>query len=333
MENPSVQQLFFQHIKNNLPPHLSFVDEIAELLNISNDSAYRRIRAEKPISFEEIQKLSAHYKISLDQFLHLKSDSFIFSGKLIENEDSYYGVYLKNLLENLIFLNGFEYRHLFFLIKDVPWMYFFQIPELSSFKIFLWMKSILHQEGLKGMKFSLGKEYYPEYLDLGKKIFQQYNKIPTTEIWNLEAINVTIQQIEYYRESNIFESANDVIILYDKLEAMINHIEKQAELGKKFGIGETPLSNSPEFNMFYNELALGDNTVFVDLGKMKITFLNHSVINYISTRDERFSNQMYESLINLVRKSTQLSTVGEKNRSRFFNRIRAKIHEQKKTLN
>ncbi|HTS43242.1 MAG TPA: hypothetical protein VMH01_02525 [Puia sp.] len=329
MENPTVQQLFFQHIRNNLPPHLSFVDEIAELLNISNDSAYRRIRAEKPISFEEIQKLSAHYKISLDQFLHLKSDSFIFSGKLIENEDSYYGIYLKNLLENLVFLNGFDYRHLFFLLKDVHWMYFFQIPELSSFKIFLWMKSILHQEGLKGIRFTLEKEYYPEYLELGRKIFQQYNKIPATEIWNLEAISVTIQQIEYYRESNIFESVNDVIILYDKLEAMINHIEKQAELGKKFGIGESPLSNSPEFNMFYNELALGDNTVLIDLGKMKITFLNHSVINYISTRDERFCNQMYESLINLVRKSTQLSTVGEKNRRSFFNKIRAKIHEKR----
>src|SRR4051812_22999193 len=101
MDQPSVQQLFFQHIKTSLPPHLSFVDEIGELLNISNDSAYRRIRGEKPISFEEIQKLSSHYKISLDQFLHLQSDSLIFSGRLAMDQEQFFEQYLKNLLQNL----------------------------------------------------------------------------------------------------------------------------------------------------------------------------------------------------------------------------------------
>jgi plasmid maintenance system antidote protein VapI len=82
METSSAQQAFFQHVKGKIPPHISMVDEIAELLNISNDSAYRRIRADKPISFEELQKLCVHYKVSLDQFLNLQSDAFIFTGKL-----------------------------------------------------------------------------------------------------------------------------------------------------------------------------------------------------------------------------------------------------------
>jgi len=333
MDQPSVQQLFFQHIKNNLPPHLSLVDEIAELLNISNDSAYRRIRAKKPISFEEIQKLSSHYKISLDQFLHLQSDSLIFSGRLVTAPEDFFDQYLKNLLQNLIFLNGFAHKHLYFLTKDIPWINHFQIEELSSFKIFLWMKSILHYESLKGKKFSLKNQHCPEYIELGKKISQQYNKIPATEIWNLEGVNVTIQQIEYYRECDLFESNDDVMAIYDKLELLINHIERQAELGKKFNINETPTTSAPDFNMFYNELALGDNTVLVDLGKMKVTFLNHSVIDFISTRDDRFSNQIYHSLKNLISKSTQISTVGEKNRSHFFGRLRAKINQQKKMIN
>ena len=57
MESSDAQLRFFQHIKSALPPNISFVDEIAGLLDISNDSAYRRIRADKPISFEELQKL------------------------------------------------------------------------------------------------------------------------------------------------------------------------------------------------------------------------------------------------------------------------------------
>ena len=61
MEPNNSQLQFFLHIKALLPGHVSFVDEIADLLNISNDSAYRRIRAEKAISFEELHKLCAHY--------------------------------------------------------------------------------------------------------------------------------------------------------------------------------------------------------------------------------------------------------------------------------
>ena len=69
---------FFQHIKTLLPEHIAFVDAIADILNISNDSAYRRIRGEKHISLEEMQKLAAHYKISLDQFMHLQSQIPLF---------------------------------------------------------------------------------------------------------------------------------------------------------------------------------------------------------------------------------------------------------------
>jgi hypothetical protein len=39
---------------------------------------------------------------------------------------------------------------------------------------------------------------------------------------------------------------------------------------------------------------------------------------------------MYSALQNLIRKSTQISSVGEKERSRFFNRIREKLHQAMK---
>ena len=85
MNSPGIQQLFFKHIKGNLPGHISMVDDLAEVLDISTDSAYRRIRGEKPINLEEMAKLSSHYKVSLDNFLNLQSDTFIFSGQLKNN--------------------------------------------------------------------------------------------------------------------------------------------------------------------------------------------------------------------------------------------------------
>src|SRR6516164_1162333 len=120
MDQPTVQQVFFQHIKNNLPPHLSLVDEIAELLNISNDSAYRRIRGEKGISFDEVRTLCSHFKISLDQLFHLASDSIIFTGRLTDSSNYSFEMYLKYILAQLQFMNSFDRSEVMYMTKDIP---------------------------------------------------------------------------------------------------------------------------------------------------------------------------------------------------------------------
>jgi hypothetical protein len=302
------------------------VDEVAELLNISNDSAYRRIRGEKPIALEEMQKLATRFKISLDQFLHLNSDSFIFTGKLANATDHIFEKWMENLLQQVVLINSFQHKHMYYLAKDVPLMQQFVSPELIAFKSFFWRKSILHYDELRGQKFSL-KKIEPIHIEVGKKIIDAYNQIPSTDIWNIESINSTIRQIEFYREANAFDTPEDIRLLYSGVFRLIDHIEKQADYGVKFPLDGKPIPGSAAFNFFNNELILGDNTVLAELNSMKITFLNHSVINFVGTQDERFNAHIFDTFQNLIKKSTQLSRVGEKERIRFFNRIRDKVKQ------
>jgi hypothetical protein len=324
MEPNNTQLLFFQHIKSILPSHISFVDEVADVLNISNDSSYRRIRGEKMISLDEMQKLANHFKISIDQFLHIHSDSYIFSGSLAAPGEYVFEKWMENVLSQLTMFNSFDHKHLYYLAKDVPIMDQFMAPELLAFKSFLWRRSILQYDNMKGMKFSL-KEVIPEHLELGKKIEAVYNQIPTTEIWNLESINSTIRQIEFYREANMFDTEEDVKKIYQAILRLINHLEHQAEVGLKFRMGETPGANAVPYNLFWNDLVLGDNTIFVELDLKRITILNHSVINFVSTTDVNFNAYMFGTMQNLIKRSSQLSKVGEKDRYRFFNRLRDKM--------
>lgn len=324
MEFTGTQVAFFMHIKTLLPHHKSLVDEVADLLNISNDSSYRRIRGEKPISLEEIQKLALHFKVSLDQFLHLQSDSFIFSGSLTNQTDPAFDDWIGSIYQNFIYLNTFKNRHLYFFTKDIPFSTHFQIPELAAFKYFFWKKTILQNEKMRGMKFSVD-DLNKDTFELGKKIVQEYNKMPGTEVWNIESINSTIRQIEYYKEAKMFNSPSDINLLYEKVEELISHLEKQAEIGKKFMIGQQPLSDAGDYNLLHNDLILGDNSFLAVVDDLKISFISHSVINYIVTHDERFCMYRFNSMQNLIRKSTQISKVGEKERSRFFNRFYDKI--------
>ena len=330
MESTGAQQLFFQHIKGSLPSHISLVDEVAGVLNISNDSAYRRIRGEKPISLEEITKLCIQYKISLDQFMHLNSDSVLFTGKLANRTNFSFELYLQDFLYQMQTISSFEDKEMYYWPKDVPIFYYYQFPELAAFKCFFWMKTVLEYPEYNKAKFNFS-DFDEKLLRTGEKILETYNAIPSTEIWNVDNVNTYMQQIEYYKDTNVFNSKEDIITLYECLEKMVDHIEDQAEAGYKFNRNTKGTTGAP-VNIYVNDFIIGDNTVMAVINKKPLVFINHSFINYSGTKDPVFGNYMFEYFQKLIRKSTLVSSVSEKQRSTFFNPIREKIERRKKAV-
>ncbi|MEP7143321.1 MAG: hypothetical protein ABI707_10645 [Ferruginibacter sp.] len=189
------------------------------------------------------------------------------------------------------------------------------------------MKSILHYKSLAGVKFVLDDPRYDKYDVIVKKMIDLYLKIPMTEIWNIESIESTLRQIAFYRDAGSFKNPADVKLLYSKVEELINHLERQAESGLKFNMGQEPTAYCSEYRLYVNELILGDNTIFVELDDTRITFLNYGVLFVVYTSDERFNSDMSENLDNLIKKSMMISKRGEKERARFFNQLREKIYQ------
>jgi len=332
MAAENAQILFFRHIKGLLPPHLSLADEIAGLLNISNDSAYRRIRGEKPISFEELQKLCGHFKISLDQFLHLQSNSILFTGKISGDSILDYEQYLLDVLQNLRLINSFPSREMYYLNKDIPIFHHFHFPELAAFKSFFWMKTVLHYPQFANQTFRLDAFMNEKVVQLGRQLSDAYYTLPSQEIWNIENINSTIRQIEYYKNSGIFDSRQDVATIYDCLQRTIDHIQRQAELGYKSSVDGSGGKTRAAYKIYINEFILGDNTILAVAGDLKIAYINHAVLNYLVSRDQAFCEYTLQHIQNIIKRSTLISEVGEKERLRFFNMIREKITARKNAL-
>jgi hypothetical protein len=330
MDANSSQSVFFQHIKALLPPHLSLVEEVAGVLNISNDSAYRRIRSEKPIALEEVKKLCIYFKISLDQFLHLNSESVLFTGKLTDKTNFSFDLYLQDFLHQLQIINSFEDKELYYWSKDVPVFYQYQFPEFAAFKCFFWMKTVLEYPEYSKAKFNFS-DFDEKLIKIGEQILETYIKIPSYEIWNVDNINVYLQQIEYYKDTNVFNSKSDIIRLYECLEKLVDHCEAQAEAGYKFSRNAAE-SEGAACKVYVNEFIIGDNTVMPVINKKPIVYLSHSFINYTCTRDTVFCNYMFDYFQRLIRKSTLVSSVNEKQRSSFFNPIREKLERRKKAV-
>lgn len=329
METESAQQLFFKHIKSLLPPHLSLVDTTAEVLAISNDSAYRRIRGETQISFEEIKKLCEKFKISLDQLLQLNSNSYLFTGTLTNSTDFNYDQWLESCLMVIKNVKKYEPHHMTYLAKEFPFFYYFLIPEIAAFKSFFFMKSILFYDEWKGKRFSV-KDDFSKYHPIWKELSETFATIPGTEIWNIENITSTIKQIEFYQATGVFKSDEDVTCLFDKLQDLINHIELQAEYGVKLRYQQQPSYNlKATYNMFINELIMGDNMQIVQLGDKYFTYLNHTILNYMMTTNLHFNSYMKRTMDIIAQKSTPISNVNEKERLKFFNELRLKIRKAK----
>lgn len=84
--------------------------------------------------------------------------------------------------------------------------------------------------------------------------------------------------------------------------------------------------------MYMNELIWGENLMLIDFKTIKLAYLNHSVINFISTRDQNFCEYMARTINTIIAKSTPLSASNEKDRMLFFNKMRAKIQASRKVI-
>ena len=139
METNEVQQQLFSYLKDNLPPHLSMVDELCDLLGLSADSVYRRIRGEKPISLSELKRICEHYHLSIDQMLQLQNESVLFDAPGMNGNSGEFIDYVKDMLAQFRYFNSFKKREIQYLCKDSPIWYFYLFPELAAFKTFFWI--------------------------------------------------------------------------------------------------------------------------------------------------------------------------------------------------
>jgi hypothetical protein len=331
MTTATAQDFLFQRIKEMLPQHISMVDAVSEILHVSSDSAYRRIRGETPLVLEEAKQLCDHFHLSLDQLLSLKSGFTLFQTERIHYKSYTFENFLSGILQQLKQLNGFMKKEIIYLSKDLPFFHNFLTEPLFAFHYFFWTKSILRHPDFENRRFTLDC-MTPEIKKLGSDIIQAYNNIPSTEIWNTECVNSIIFQVEYYREAGYFSSPADIRTVYDAAEETIYHLKEQAEYGCKFLPGENPQVKRNNFKFFYNRITLGDNTIMAVTDSVKTVFLNYDVMNYMVTRDEKFCNDTYEDLQALIRRSSLISNTSEKQRNIFFNLLTGKIQERKRHL-
>ncbi len=332
MKDTSVQNIFFNQIKDRLPNNLTLVDGVADALNISNDSAYRRIRGETALDFDEISVLASRYGISLDGLVKSESDTVAFRYRPLDEKLFSFENYMETTLEDLEQITAKDNPEIIYVANDIPFFQLFGIPEVAAFKFFVWTKTILNYVQHKGKKLNLNEGITEKAQDLGLRLVEAYCKIPSIEIFHAGSLESTLNQIEYYHVSGLFNNKKDSMLLCDKMSELVEHMQRQAELGVKFPYGqELPEGilemRSGNYQLYYNEVLATDNTVLARSGDFKMAYLTNNGHNSLMTTNPGFYDNTNRAVQNLLSKSALVSGTSEKERNRIFSRFQEKIDE------
>lgn len=321
----SKQSLFLKRINDVLGTSTSLVHELSEVLGISNDSAYRRMRGETLLSIDEIIKLCDHFNISFDAFSKSETEAVTFAYNIMEDKEDNLREYLLGVLHDIKGILATPNCHIIYACQDIPVFYHYNHPEMAAFKFFYWMRSIMNVSDINLEKFNPGVIDIEIY-SIAKQIYEIYSQIPSTEIWTDTTIHSTLKQIEFYWEGGIFNNKEEVLSVCNSLKQEILNIQKQAETGIKLNKPhDNEVARGKNYELYYSEIEITNNCVLINLNTIKAVYLSHFSFYTMKTTNDNYSNKTEQWLQSLIKKTTLISGVAEKTRNQFFNKAHRDI--------
>ena len=186
--------------------------------------------------------------------------------------------------------------------------------------MFFWLKTVIKDPNYIDKTYN--EDVIPkEMIAASARVWRLYSTVPSTEIWSDEVINETIKQIEFYRECQFFSKPDQPSRLCDQLMQITNLIKNEAAEGQKTEKGP--------YKLFENEILIADNTVFARMDKKRVVYVNYNSLSLLTTLQESFCEKTELYLSNLIKNSAQISSTAEKERNKFFNKMKERIEAYK----
>ncbi len=323
-----IQQKLLGLIHDQIPDKFSYVDELSELLHISSDSVYRRLRGETLLSITEIQDLCLHYNISFDSVCGLENTGLVsFQYDPVRGAETFmkYLISMRDVLKNLEQKGN---AHIMYAAIDIPILHNFRFPLVSFFKSFYWLKSISNFPGFHELKFSR-KILKTEFVELGKEINELYCKIPSTEIWTDLILNALLKQIDYYWDSGEFNTREDALELLEEVEKEFDYMQAAAEACSKNPDAKTPPGKPVNFQVYFCDIEISNNCILIQDGTNRTAYLSTHTFNKMLTSNLVFTEETQRWMDSLLTKSTLISGIGEKQTKHVFPEGPGKNHPDK----
>ena len=328
MENNAIQQRLLGLVQDMIPDKYSLVFELSELLGVSTDSIYRRMRGETLMDINEIQKICLHYSLSFDSICGTDQTGLVSFQYQPVIEMADFKKWMGTIAGNLKALLNKKDAYIIYAAIDIPIFHNFRFPMVSFFKTLYWLKSITNHPEYQNVKFSR-TAINDEFIAAGKAMHDLYRSVPSTEIWTDLITYSLLRQIDYYWDSGEFATKDDALALCDEVGKEFEYLQDAAANGTKNPERKKLPDEPANFLLYDCDIEIATNCILVINGEQKTVYLSTQTFNIIMTSNTLFTNETHRWLNTLIKKSTLISEVGGKQRSLFFREAFDKITQLK----
>lgn len=280
---------FLNKVKDRLPKSQSIVTLMQETLKISMDAAYRRLRGQSTLTFEEANQLAIQFGVSMDSRDVADERRVDFdAGKAIKTLADY-KAYNKRIIERMVSFSQSDLEaHMTYVCNDAPIFYAFKYQNLGRMKAFYWAKAILNLEAFKDLDY-IDYRIDPDKEAMNRQVWNAYASIPSVEIWSPTCYLGTLKQIYHMWESKLLKNLDDVEAILTDLDDLIDCVVQQATTGRKTLAKGIDLA--ARFNLHIVDIAVGNNVVLVEQSNSTACFLSFNTFNFMETSSSSFYGQ------------------------------------------
>ncbi|MBK7819266.1 MAG: hypothetical protein IPJ60_18325 [Sphingobacteriaceae bacterium] len=157
--------------------------------------------------------------------------------------------------------------------------------------------------------------------------YLEYKKF-LVEIWHDKTIFTVTKQLEFYLESGVFANKKDALILIQKVKELSKMLLENAEDSRKLksDTGET-------YQLYSSEVVLGNKLYLLKVADTSHAYVSFNTMNSLNTSNSEFCEETEHWVKNIIKKSTLISGVAEKQRYQFFNKLNTAIDNCEARLN
>jgi len=190
-----MQEELFDRILAQYDRRSQAVEALQELMGIGRDAVYRRFRGETPLSPDELSLLAKSYNLSLDELAFQESNKFTFVYNSFTKPIASFKDFLKEVHQGMQEIQMLPNSRLFYTTAEIPVFHYLQFPELISFKLYVWARTIWNFGDMTERPFAFDL-VDQESLQIAGQILYMYNVVPSTELWHLNIVDNTLNHIE-----------------------------------------------------------------------------------------------------------------------------------------
>ncbi|RMD98141.1 MAG: hypothetical protein D6816_16610 [Bacteroidetes bacterium] len=324
MNAAQLQNLIVDFLRRTANPQRNLSEELAEVLHISTNAAYKRLSGYTPFQLDEVLRLAQHYQMPLGYWLSASDDRLLaeFSGFKAISSSLKYLDGVREELQGILQLADYRLQIANSGLSD---FYFFLFDELTLFRFYIWQRLQWRDPEWDELPFSFDLPHKEELLTRVRKLLGYYFRLNVEQIWSESIFDSIYQQTRYLLEANLFRNPEDALVILRKLSELYSHLYEMAKTGRLFPPEGTVEQSAGKVKTFVNQCLENTNVILLEGGEQATVYAILDNPNFLKIKDPKICTYVKGMFERLLARSEQVSELGERSRRDFFQRLKIRM--------